>query len=106
MEILFTEIEKIGVGPWFWVSIICTVIFGIVFAITIDCEKSILPISAAILTIIAFCFTLGFGTSSYGAKEETRYHVTIDDSVSMIEFSEKYEIIKQRDKIFIIKEKE
>lgn len=105
MEILFTEIVKIGVGPWFWVSIICTVIFGLVFAMSIDCEKNILPISAAILTIIAFCFTLGFGTSSYGAKEETRYHVTIDDSVSMTEFSEKYEIIEQKDKIFIIKEK-
>ena len=106
MEILFTEIVKIGVGPWFWVSVIGTVIFGIFFAMTIDCENIILPISAVLLTIIAFCSAIGLGTSSYGAKEETRYHVTIDDSVSMIEFSEKYEIIEQRDKIFIVKERE
>ena len=36
---------------------------------------------------------------------ETRYEVTIDDSVSMKEFAEKYEIIEERGKIFVIKEK-
>lgn len=105
MEILFTEIVKTGVGPLFWVSLICTVIFGMVFAMAIDCEKSIVPISAALLTIIAFCSATGLGINGYGAKEEIHYHVTIDDSVSMTEFSEKYEIIEQKDKIFIIKEK-
>lgn len=36
---------------------------------------------------------------------ETRYEVTIDDSVYMKEFVEKYEIIEERGEIFVIKEK-
>lgn len=34
-----------------------------------------------------------------------RYEVTIDDSVSMIEFTERYNIIEQRGSIFVIEEK-
>lgn len=36
----------------------------------------------------------------------TRYEVVIDDSVSMNDFSEKYEVIEQKGKIFIVEEKE
>lgn len=36
---------------------------------------------------------------------ETRYQVLIDESVSMSEFFEKYEIIEQEGKIYIVKEK-
>lgn len=37
--------------------------------------------------------------------EKYRYKVTIDDSVSMNEFQEKYEIIRTEGKIYTIKEK-
>ena len=37
---------------------------------------------------------------------ETHYKVTIDDSVSMNEFLDKYEIIDQEGKIYTVKEKE
>ena len=37
---------------------------------------------------------------------ETHYKVTIDDSVSMNEFNEKYEIIDQEGKIYTVKERE
>ena len=37
---------------------------------------------------------------------ETHYKVTIDDSVSMNEFNEKYEILDQEGKIYTVKERE
>lgn len=37
---------------------------------------------------------------------ETQYKVTIDDSVSVNEFNEKYEIIDQEGKIYIVRERE
>ena len=37
---------------------------------------------------------------------ETQYKVTIDDSVSANEFNEKYEIIDQEGKIYIVRERE
>ena len=36
---------------------------------------------------------------------ETRYKVIIDDSISMIEFYEKYEVIEQEGLIFTVKER-
>ena len=39
-------------------------------------------------------------------KTTTHYEVTLDDSVSMNEFTDKYNIIEQRGKIFVVEEKE
>lgn len=50
-----------------------------------------------------------FGTLfEYPPETETtmRYEVTIDDSVSLTEFYEHYNVIEQRDKIFVVEEKE
>jgi hypothetical protein len=38
--------------------------------------------------------------------QETHYKVTIDDSVSMNEFLDKYEILDQEGKIYTVKERE
>ena len=38
-------------------------------------------------------------------KYETRYQVTIDDSVSMNEFQDKYEIIEVEGKIYTVRER-
>lgn len=45
------------------------------------------------------------GISIVKAPPETRYQVLIDESVSMSEFFEKYEIIEQEGKIYTVKEK-
>ena len=58
-------------------------------------------ISALILSIL---LTLAFGKKEVGT--ETHYKVTIDDSVSMNEFLDKYEIIDQEGKIYTVKERE
>ena len=66
-----------------------------------------------IAKICAFLFLL-FGLSAIGfeiAAQElsvpdyTKYEVILDDSVSMNEFMEKYKVLEQRDKIYVIKEK-
>ena len=49
--------------------------------------------------------TVGFNTGE-PTEYETHYKVTIDDSVSMSEFMDKYEIVDQDGKIFIVRERE
>ena len=46
------------------------------------------------------------GVTITNTPPETRYQVLIDESVSMSEFFEKYEIIEQEGKIYTVKEKE
>ena len=36
----------------------------------------------------------------------TKYEVTFTDTISLAEFNEKYEVLEQREKIYVIKEKE
>ena len=59
----------------------------------------ILVLITASIVIFSFYKGLSDPTSTY-------YQVTIDDSVSYSEFTEKYEVIKQEGKIFTIEEKD
>ena len=61
------------------------------------------------------CIVLAFGSGIVGSLGGTlsktnishiEYKVTIDDSVSMNEFLDKYEILDQEGKIYTVKEKE
>lgn len=46
-----------------------------------------------------------FGVTITETPPETQYQVLIDESVSMSEFFEKYEIVEQEGKIYTVKEK-
>ena len=96
---------------WFWIGFgiifIITMLLGIGHVITGECEW----------WFILICLVLGIiggamlgGTLGSVAKTptayETQYKVTIDDSVSMNEFLDKYEILDQEGKIYTVKEKE
>ena len=52
-------------------------------------------------------FTTAFiiGLTNKTTPAYTEYKVTIDDSVSFTEFTEKYEIIDQEGKIYTVKER-
>ena len=52
---------------------------------------------------IILCFPIDAVTQ---VPDYNTYEVILDDSVSMNEFMERYEILEQRDKIYVIKEKE
>lgn len=60
---------------------------------------------AGILFIIFITLTITCGGLIPEKKYETRYQVTTDDSVSMNEFQNKYEIIKVEGKIYTVKER-
>lgn len=62
---------------------------------------------AIVFAVLAFiCFGLVVvGICIVKAPPETRYQVLIDESVSMSEFFEKYEIVEQEGKIYTVKEK-
>lgn len=68
-----------------------------------------------VIGVLAFAETLIIGGLMFGpatghttrkpTKYETQYKITIDDSVSMVEFLDKYEIIDQDGKIYTVKER-
>lgn len=87
--------------------VVCVALFiSIVPVIKGECHWSVIPICLLIGvfggSMISALFGELFGTPlSY----ETHYKVTIDDSVSMNEFIEKYEIIETEGKIYTVREK-
>lgn len=93
-------------APWFGIGIIAFIIglIGLLFCpVIIKSHQRLLTI----LTI-SFAISLFFGISIAAfapRKEETRYQVIIDDSVSFCEFNERYKIIDQEGLIYTITEK-
>lgn len=61
-------------------------------------STAIFAIVAGTLAVILFC---NIPEKNY----ETRYQVTVDDSVSMNEFQNKYEIIEVEGKIYTVRER-
>ena len=60
--------------------------------------------------VLGLVFGVGIGITveqhtTYTTAYETHYKVTIDDSVSMNEFLDKYEILDQEGKIYTVKER-
>lgn len=55
------------------------------------------------LLIVCIALTIVSGCLITEDKYETRYQVTVDDSVSMNEFQDKYEIIEVEGKIYTVR---
>lgn len=94
-----------------WIFILLTIlsIIAIIFGIFLckngpDQDDAIIggaSISAGIIsTVILITFMLTNNLSGY-----TKYIGTIDNSVSYVEFTEKYELIEKKDNLFIFKDK-
>ena len=65
------------------------------------------PVGAALLLLSLLCIILGVACFHEAFKsEQTIYKVIIDESVSMVEFNERYEILDQDGLIYEIVEKE
>lgn len=58
----------------------------------------LIPLSFVLSIIAATC------SSTYQVPDYTQYEVIINDSVSMNEFTSKYEILEQRGQIYVVKE--
>lgn len=62
--------------------------------------------TAFIFSIILLCLSIACVYQSFFKEKTTYYQVIIDDSVSMVEFNEKYDIVNIEGKIYTIKERE
>ena len=104
IEVL-SKSEIMTTPSWWWIPAVCILIFCIVTGVALSIRYQIdflsfLFIGGIIVTGI-YCLIVS-QTVSTG---EYSYKVTIDDSVSMTEFTERYEILDQDGKIYKIKEK-
>ena len=108
VEILSSEtIYNTFLPPW-WLLV--GLILGATFIIlAINLFIDYYNISALICLILAITFIIVACLSGIYDKNSINhieYKVTIDDSVSMTEFMDKYEILDQEGKIYTVKEKE
>lgn len=94
----------------FWIAFgitFCAImLMGIISFIDGECEWWIILI--CLVFGIAGGFLMGAaigGVTSTPIAYETQYKVTIDDSVSMNKFLDKYEIIDQEGKIYTVRER-
>lgn len=95
-------------GIAFCITILICAIAGF-FIGRIDCDEITGTFVGALLGLLLGIFTMALCGSAFSYPPETkttvRYEVIIDDSVSLTEFYERYNIIEQRDQIFVVEEK-
>ena len=114
VEILATEEVAVAWASWNWKGFLATVwicvfvaiIAGLLAGVTDDWELGIMIFFVIFVAGSALFGTLVGCTTGEPTEYETQYKVVIDDSVSMNDFLEKYEIIDQDEKIYTVREKE
>ena len=91
---------------WLGLGLMLGFISAALFAWSISECYDILPwvfLVCMIVCIVMGCFA---GTPNKNSISHIEYKVTIDDTVSMNEFLDKYEILDQEGKIYTVKERE
>ena len=95
----------------FWITIAIAAFGALIVGLAagLDSGDGVMGIFAFLVTLIigglVFGPLIGYNTGE-PIKYETQYKITIDDSVSMIEFLDKYEIIDQDGKIYTVRERD
>lgn len=88
------------------VGVILGICFLIIFGLTSYCDTPILTTIFGIIGFVLFIISLFGGcVKNKNNIDYIEYKVTIEDSVSMNEFLDKYEILETEGKIYIVKEK-
>ena len=87
------------------VGVGCGFIFVILMIVSMANECGIGVILSIIAIIISIVVGGLGGTYNKNSIHHIEYKVTIDDSVSMNEFLDKYEILDQEGKIYTVKER-
>lgn len=95
--------DAVGIGV-----VATIVVMAIIGALVAWHEGDGVYVILFILLGLAFSCVTGMmiaSETSYPTAYETQYKVTVDNSVSMQEFNEYYEIIEQEGKIYTVREK-
>lgn len=111
ITILYQEEEQIlhsHINGWFFSMILVAFVVSIgiylLFDELLDAPEIATKTAIIIWTVVAIFFGIKWGVK-VDKTYETHYGVTVDDSVKQNEFNEKYEIIEQKGKFYIIKER-
>lgn len=110
VEILNTTIHYKEVMPtWVLIVIIAIIVIPAVASLIGEIQdKDLLSTIGHISLIFGLCVALVMGTKIRQTTNQIdyiEYEVLVDDSVSFTEFNEKYEIVSQKGKVYIIREK-
>lgn len=87
------------------------ILVGFLLSVGLFCsaakDKFAFGIAFSSISIAIFLVLFGITTYKCFIKEpDTYYQVVLDENVSYLEFTEKYEVIEQNGQIYTIKEKE
>ena len=90
------------------VGLLIALIVAIIEWVTLEFDAAYIPLIIIATLVGAFVGFLGCIMSEHETDtvDHIEYKVTIDDSVSMNEFLDKYEILDQEGKIYTVKERE
>lgn len=111
VEILNTTIHYKEVLPtWAIIVIISIIVIPAVVSLIGEIQdKDLLSTIGRISLIFGLCVALVMGTKIRQTTNQIDYiehEVLINDLVSFTEFTEKYEIVSQKGKIYVVREKE
>ena len=110
VEILNTTIHYKEVLPtWAIIVIIAIIVIpAVAMLIGSNVHSDLLFTIGGISLILGFVLALIIGSTIRQTTNEIEYiehEVLVDDSVSLTEFNEKYEIVSQKGKIYVVREK-
>ena len=114
VEILATEEFAVAWASWNWnnflfvvaISFFVSVIFGVING-AVDGKRVGIIVFLSVFIIGSVLFGTIVGASTGEPTEyETQYKVIIDDTVSMNDFVDKYEIVDQDGRIYTVRERE
>jgi ABC-type uncharacterized transport system permease subunit len=115
VEILAFEEVAIEWASWSWssfwigvaIAFVISLIAGFVFAWQEDdIFAGLLMFGCMLIGVGSFLGILSGKKVVDPIKYETHYKVIVDESVSMTEFNEKYEVLEQEGKIYTVRERE
>ena len=103
VTILSTGTAMLGIS-WGWAIILALFVFVVMYAISpFDDDDFNWRIGfATFVSVLTFVILAIFAVDT---TEVAEYKVTIDDSVSYVEFMEKYEVIDQEGEIYTVRER-
>lgn len=103
VEILSATAQTSWHAWTFIVALVVTMVIAMCVLFLTD--DGVYGISAGFIVFIICALVFGVGGVGKYETDEYYYKVTIDDSVSMNQFLDKYEILDQEGKIYTVREK-